>query len=319
MAGTIFSTTLQALRKGRGVTQEQLASYLGVSPQAVSKWENGSYPDGDLLPRIADYFGVSIDYLYGRDTEKVSLEQMVMDSIKAIKVGENLDHSKHFEQIMRYVWAAQIGFWVENKTYYDRSEPEGDHVVASTVTDSAGFTYFRLNKSLQFYMLMKEPKEGFASYFRVTDRLTEFFSFLGKRENLEVLFYLLSLKNGECVSISTVSRRLGISKEAAGTAMEYLGSAVNKSNQILQNVCLLDEHDREEKIYAVNVMSASSVLMLLAGADAFLNPPGSYALSIGNKGRAWLEREKLNFLQKDSGLRQEETTGESRGRGRGNS
>ena len=66
MAGTTFSTTLQTLRKNRGVTQEQLATHLGVSPQAVSKWENGSYPDGDLLPQIADYFEVSIDYLYGR-------------------------------------------------------------------------------------------------------------------------------------------------------------------------------------------------------------------------------------------------------------
>ena len=84
MAGTVFATTLQALRKKRGITQEQLAAHLGVSPQAVSKWENGSFPDGDLLPRLADYFEVSIDYLYGRAQEKVSVEQMVMDSIKAI-------------------------------------------------------------------------------------------------------------------------------------------------------------------------------------------------------------------------------------------
>ena len=57
----VFSINLQALRKKKGVTQEQLASYLGVSPQAVSKWENGSYPEGDLLPKISEYFEVSID------------------------------------------------------------------------------------------------------------------------------------------------------------------------------------------------------------------------------------------------------------------
>ena len=102
-----------------------------------------------------------------------------MDSIKAIPVNEKFEHYEHFEQIMRYLWAAQLGFWVENKTYYDRSEPEGDHVVASSVTDNAGFTFFRLNKSLEFYMLMKEPKDGFASYFKVTDDLTNFFAFLG--------------------------------------------------------------------------------------------------------------------------------------------
>ena len=61
-----FSSALQSLRKEAKVTQEELAQNLGVSAQAVSKWENGSFPEGDLIPRIADYFHVSIDYLYGR-------------------------------------------------------------------------------------------------------------------------------------------------------------------------------------------------------------------------------------------------------------
>lgn len=59
MTHNVFSTTLQALRKKNGITQEKLASYLGVSLQAVSKWENGSFPDGDLLPKIADFFNVT--------------------------------------------------------------------------------------------------------------------------------------------------------------------------------------------------------------------------------------------------------------------
>ena len=56
---TVFSKQLQMLRKQSGITQEQLADKLGVTAQAVSKWENGSYPDGDLLPKIADIFDVS--------------------------------------------------------------------------------------------------------------------------------------------------------------------------------------------------------------------------------------------------------------------
>lgn len=300
MAGTVFATTLQALRKKRGVTQEQLASHLGVSPQAVSKWENGSYPDGDLLPQLADYFEVSIDYLYGREREKVSVEQMVMDSIKAINSNNADGRLGIFEQIMRYIWATQIGCWSENKFYYERSRPEGDHVVASSITDGAGFTYLRLNKNLEFYTLMKEPEGGFASYFKVTDRLVRLFAFLGKKENLEVLFYLLSLKGGECVSTSTVSKRLGISKEAAEAAMEFLGSLTNNGNQMMMNVCLVDELDREEKIYAVNRQTATAILILLAGADTFLNPPGSFALAVNGSDKAWLERDKLNFLQTDA-------------------
>lgn len=56
MTELLFGTQLQKLRKEKGVTQEQIAEHMGVSAQAISKWENGSYPNGDLLPRLADYF-----------------------------------------------------------------------------------------------------------------------------------------------------------------------------------------------------------------------------------------------------------------------
>lgn len=66
-----FSENFKSMRKQRGLTQEQIAETLGVSCQAVSKWEtNSSYPDISLLPIIADHFGVSVDYLIGHDTSK---------------------------------------------------------------------------------------------------------------------------------------------------------------------------------------------------------------------------------------------------------
>ncbi len=66
-----FSNNFKTMRKQRSLTQEQIAETLGVSCQAVSKWEtNSSYPDISLLPIIADYFGVSVDYLIGHDTSK---------------------------------------------------------------------------------------------------------------------------------------------------------------------------------------------------------------------------------------------------------
>ena len=59
-----FAIKLRELRKASGMTQEQLAAEFGVSVQAVSKWETAaSYPDIELMPRIADLFGVSLDEL----------------------------------------------------------------------------------------------------------------------------------------------------------------------------------------------------------------------------------------------------------------
>ncbi|MBQ8746990.1 MAG: helix-turn-helix domain-containing protein [Clostridia bacterium] len=56
---------IRELRKKRGITQEQLANVIGVSFQAVSKWENGiALPDITLAPVLAKYFGVSMDELF---------------------------------------------------------------------------------------------------------------------------------------------------------------------------------------------------------------------------------------------------------------
>ena len=60
----IFSEKLQVLRKNKGYTQEALAEKLGVSRQAVAKWESGQiYPDISNLIQISDLMNVSVDYL----------------------------------------------------------------------------------------------------------------------------------------------------------------------------------------------------------------------------------------------------------------
>lgn len=61
-----IGTNIYTLRKEKKITQAQLAEKLGVSEQAISKWENNlCAPDVSLFPIIADYFGVSIDRLFG--------------------------------------------------------------------------------------------------------------------------------------------------------------------------------------------------------------------------------------------------------------
>lgn len=60
-----LGTKIKELRKAKNISQEILAEYLGVSFQAVSKWENeAGLPDVTLIPAIASFFGVSTDELF---------------------------------------------------------------------------------------------------------------------------------------------------------------------------------------------------------------------------------------------------------------
>lgn len=61
-----FSEIFKVLRKDKQLTQEQVAEIFGVSPQAISRWENAtSYPDITLLPNIAAFFETTVDDLLG--------------------------------------------------------------------------------------------------------------------------------------------------------------------------------------------------------------------------------------------------------------
>lgn len=80
-------------RKRLGLTQEQLAEQMGVTAQAVSKWENDqSCPDISVLPRLADIFGITLDELLGRSQEDAVYTGEVVQAQE-----ENEDKKGNFE------------------------------------------------------------------------------------------------------------------------------------------------------------------------------------------------------------------------------
>lgn len=82
---------IKSLRNKNKYTQKALACYLGVTEQAISRWESGTgYPDIELLPAIAQVFSVTVDYLLGVDkTEKDKRLEEIYNEIKNINFYGN--------------------------------------------------------------------------------------------------------------------------------------------------------------------------------------------------------------------------------------
>ena len=80
--------TIAKLRHERSMTQEALAETLCVSPQTISKWENSvNLPDVQMLPLIADVFGVRMDALFGREEQPpiLSPDRACDGAVEAVK------------------------------------------------------------------------------------------------------------------------------------------------------------------------------------------------------------------------------------------
>ncbi len=95
-----IGTVIKKLRTENNITQDTLATSLGVTPQAISRWEaEGGYPDIELLPAIADFFSVSIDELIGYKTsERESrLAEIKLEMSRLTEIGtveERIDFAR---------------------------------------------------------------------------------------------------------------------------------------------------------------------------------------------------------------------------------
>ncbi len=133
--------TIKKLRKEKEITQEEFAEVLGVSCQSVSRWENNScYPDIELIPTIAAFFGISTDRLMGIDeaAEKAAVGNYLKDFQTAISIG-NIDECirvaragvaefpNNYALLNKLMYAlfvagsddADIPDWEENRKKYD--------------------------------------------------------------------------------------------------------------------------------------------------------------------------------------------------------
>jgi transcriptional regulator with XRE-family HTH domain len=130
-----ISEKISSLRKAHNLTQESLGEAVGVSPQAVSKWEKGdSLPDISVIPDLCRIFGISADILLGNEGNMTS--EMYVDKALEICKGE-------MDEKIRLLYKIMADGVVKKETvtdYYLASTLWDAHTFS--IADSRGFGMF---------------------------------------------------------------------------------------------------------------------------------------------------------------------------------
>lgn len=274
-----FNSNLKRIRKEKGVTQEQLADKVGVSPQAVSKWELSSCPDPQLLPAIADFLGVTIDELFGRAPEKeVSVHTRAMLELYDMQQSDKSAQNR-LEYAYELVRASIMGCCGCNSYgNVPQNVLDSKYGQYTLYNQGAGFIFGRLNANLPFMLVMPEPEKGYDDVLAYDKRAVELFAFLAMPNALRAMYYLAGKSTTIFFRAETLMHELSISRE---NAKEIINKML-EFNFIWE--ATLDGAAKEnEKIY--QYLADYTLIPFLTFTLTFLNRPSSF-----NYQTSWREK-----------------------------
>lgn len=184
-----LSESIKQLRIERSVTQSELASVVGVSVQAVSKWECGGTPDITLLPVIADFFGVSIDELFGRShLDNVSIDNYLIGLMQSTPEQEQMYRASEL------CWALFKGISgipnVFHMPFTDTPDPNDDTCTRCRLLFETGIAYVNARKDGPSIFFMPEPKDGYNCILSSAEEFTDLFRHLADRDFFDTIIFI---------------------------------------------------------------------------------------------------------------------------------
>lgn len=211
-----FSDNLVKYRKKAGLTQGQLAAKLSVTPQAVSKWEKGSYPDSELLPELSKALDVSLDVLFGLKSDDGKINAT---NAAAMKMRSLSDEDKG--QFIMELFYSLICTYNPNTDSESISFPESlAHETYAHLRSDHALAVSRLNPDMQYICFMRVPEDGINSYFKIQPRIMELFSILSDENALRIINFAETVERNYLLTKECISKELDMPMEVVSEIVE---------------------------------------------------------------------------------------------------
>lgn len=226
-----LSDNIKRLRLEQKMTQEQLAAMLGVTAQAVSKWETTeTYPDGALLVPLAQALNVSLDTLFGNTFASMA------DLCERIgSLIHNTDASERFAVGREIGWQIE---WALADCYiklfpYSHDEFQS-YTSSSYILNDYGFTVISNGKE-PFFSIFPEPEDGFGDFLNDREDLQTLFAVLSHPLTLNALLFLYHKPQNYLLDRETLAKNAKLPEDGIDATLENLFflRAIEKQELIL--------------------------------------------------------------------------------------
>lgn len=218
---SIIGKQIKKYRIQKNITQEQLGQLVGVTTQAVSKWERGGTPDAEILPALSQVLSVSIDALFGRkdDNFTTTLARKLI----------SMPNDEAFKFAFSICWAIQIGMLQDTSIPDDVLNTFVNHLsicsdkkdYCSKMLYDNGIVTARLSQDWHHFFLMVEPQNGIKPQLSDTETLRKIFEVFADKKLLNILIYMYSRPNTP-IATSLISKNTGIKPDEVDKCMKIL-------------------------------------------------------------------------------------------------
>lgn len=212
-------------RKKKGLKQEELAKRIGISPQAVSKWENGGAPDAALLPDIARELGVSIDSLFGIDVPMKNWRTYALEEF------QRLEPEKQVKEICDFLWKVQKGIdketsgFAKGLEYVDDEKEEiydPKRLAHTAKISDGGMILGNALKSFHYVLVMPEPLRGFKSVLMNSEEYRTLFQTLARPGRIDILIWFYEQEPNRLIAFEAIIKNAKLPKEVVKEALSDL-------------------------------------------------------------------------------------------------